>query len=224
MQRIRKFCPKCGKITEKLYENLCQDCFLEKISIKLPDKILVKKCKSCGKFFVNKKVATSIENSVEIIVSELLELPEVHSARYRIQGNMVHVSLILRTLGLEKTEKKSLYLSVKEILCKTCSMKAMGYYQAVLQVRVPENLQEMVLSEIKNQINYLNQYDNLAFVSKVDKIAGGTDVYIGSKSSAKQVAKYLKNRFKANIKISRKLSGILRGKKLYRDTILISIK
>jgi nonsense-mediated mRNA decay protein 3 len=221
----KKFCPKCGKITEKFYKNLCRDCFLEKVSVKeeIPSKIVIKRCKLCGKFYVKKRAVESLENSIDTILSELLEQPEIHSATYRIENKNVHINLTLKILGLEKKEEKVSSLIIKNIICKACSMRSTGYYQALLQIRLPKNLKDIVLKEVKTQIDFLNKYDRLAFISKLDKKPKGVDIYIGSKSSAMQIARYLKSRFKAKIKISRKLSGSIRGKRVYRDTILVSI-
>jgi len=80
-----------------------------------------------------------------------------------------------------------------------------------------------ILDDVETQMELMRKYNSLSFVSKMDKVAGGVDLYIGSKEVANQIAKNLKNKFKANIKISRKLSGYIRGKKTYRDTILVSV-
>jgi nonsense-mediated mRNA decay protein 3 len=221
----KKFCPKCGKTVEKIYDNLCKDCFLLRVSFagKLPDKIIVRRCKSCEKIFVGKKTANTVENAIDLILSDLLKQPEIHAATYRVVGSKVYINLTLKVNDLQKTEEKISNLIIKNIFCQHCHMKSTGYYQSILQLRVPSNLLSIVLAEVENQIEAFNQYDNLAFISKIDKRPEWIDVYIGSKRVAKQISKYLKNKFKASIKISRKLSGYISGKKVYRDTILIEI-
>lgn len=220
-----KFCPKCGKQTDKIYNNLCEDCFLSGVSVlkNIPNKIVLKKCKSCEKIFVDDKSSDSVENALDLFLIEVLKKPEIHSATYRIDANKVHINLTLRVDDLDKTEEKISELIVKKITCKSCSMKAVGYYQSILQLRAPKNQIGDILEEIENQINLMNKYDSLAFVSKTDKKPEGVDLYIGSKSVANHIAKNLKNKFRANIKISRKLGGSISGKKVYRDTILVSV-
>lgn len=221
----KKFCPKCGKQTDKFYVRLCKNCFLSEVSVlkNIPNKIILKKCKSCEKIFVDNKIADDVENALDLFLMEILKQPEIYSATYRVEGNKVHVNLKLKLDDLEKTEEKISELIVKKITCKSCSMKSVGYYQSILQIRAPQIQIDEILEEVENQINLLNKYDNLAFISKIDKKTEGIDVYIGSKSVAMQIAKNLKNRFSANIKISRKLSGSISGKKVYRDTILVSV-
>ncbi|MDI6798732.1 MAG: NMD3-related protein [Candidatus Aenigmarchaeota archaeon] len=220
----RKFCPKCGKTAEKFYENLCKDCFLSKISFSklIPDRIVIKRCKSCNRTFSDNRAA-SVENALESILSNLLIQPEIKKAIYRIEDKKVHINLNLKIADLEKTEEKISNLIIKKITCRACSMRSIGYYQSILQVRAPENLLGKISKEIEERINILSQYDNLAFISRYEEVANGFDVYIGSKRSALEIAKNLKNKLKANIKISRKLSGSIRGKKVYKDTILVSI-
>lgn len=222
---MKKFCPKCGKSIEKLYGNLCKDCFLSKISFskKLPDKIILRRCRSCEKIFAGKKNATSIENAIDLILSDLLKQPEVHAANYRVAGSKIHISLTLKVNDLQKTEEKVSNLIIKSISCGYCHMKSTGYYQSILQLRAPKDLLNEILEEIENQIEFLSQYDNLAFISKIERKPDWLDVYIGSKRAATQISKYLKNKFKASIKISRKLRGYISGKRVYRDTMLITI-
>ncbi len=221
----KKFCPKCGRETEKFYGSLCKDCFLSKVSLikNVPDKIILRKCKICEKIYVNEKSANSIENGLDLFLMEILKQKEVHSATYRIEGNKMHITLTLNVEGAEKSEEKTSELVVKNITCKSCSLKAIEYYQSILQIRAPQNMIDEIVGDVEEQMDLMNKYNNLAFVSKIEKVVGGVDLYIGSKSVANQVAKNIKNKFKANIKISRKLSGHIRGKKAYRDTILVSV-
>jgi NMD protein affecting ribosome stability and mRNA decay len=219
-----KFCPKCGKKAEKLYEGLCEVCFLSKFSLskKLPDKITIKQCKFCGKFFLGNH-SGSIENLIEAFLQDFLKEEELTSISYRIAENKLFLTLNLKINELEKTEEKEVDLIIKRITCQTCAMKNSGYFQAIIQIRAPENLLPEIKKEIEDQINYLSQYDNLAFISSFQEVKNGFDVFVGSKASAQQVARTLKLKYKAKIKITRKIAGKLKGKKVYRDTILISI-
>jgi len=221
----KKFCPKCGRETEDLHNGLCESCFLSKVSVaqKIPEKLVVKECRLCGKFFVNGP-SESIESSVEAFLEDILKQKDIISASYRLSGNKISLTLKLKKDGLEKTEEKTINLAVKKIICKTCSMRDSGYFQATLQVRTPETVLPAIENEVENQINYLNKYDKLAFVSNFQKVKNGFDVLIGSKNSAKQIAKILKAKYGAKIKITRKLSGNISGKKVYRDTIIVRVE
>jgi len=222
----KKFCPKCGRPTEKFLGSLCEECFSKKVSFAeiLPEKIVVRTCKSCEKIFVDKKVAATVEGAVGMILSKLLERPEVQSASYRISDGTVYVNIKIKFGDFVKSEEKEIKLIEKSIFCEYCSMKSSKYYQSTLQLRSPENILERILDDVAAQLAAINEYDSFAFASSVQKVRGGYDVLIGSKSAAMQIARNLKAKYKAEIKISRKLSGAIRGKKAYKDTILVSIR
>ena len=222
----KKFCPKCGKETEEFHNGLCDKCYLPKLSVvkELPEEINVKECRSCGKFFVNNISSDSIESSIESFLEDLLRQREIISASYRVSGSRIFLTLKLKKDGFEKTEERVINLIIKKIVCQSCAMKESGYFQAIIQVRAPAPLLSEIRNEIENQINYLNQYDKLAFISNFQETKNGFDISIGSKNSANQIAKILATKYRAKIKISRKLSGSIKGKKVYRDTILARVE
>jgi NMD protein affecting ribosome stability and mRNA decay len=221
----KKICPKCGRETEKFYGKVCKDCFLLEVSIikKLPDNLIIKNCKSCCKFFINDRSVNSVEEALDFILSELLKQKEIKNVTYEMKNDKVRINVNIKINDAEKTEEKVLNLIKKTILCRYCSMKYSGYFQSILQVRAPEKLLDSLKTDIENQIDLLNKFDKLAFISKIETARRGFDAYIGSKSAATQIAKNLKNKYKARIKVSRKLSGSIGGKKVYRDTVLIDI-
>jgi len=168
----------------------------------------------------------TIEGALDILLRELLERKDMqllHSATYRIEGRKVHMTIVLRVEDLEKIEKKDAELVIKEIFCDKCSMEKSGYFQSILQIRVPKELIGVFFDEVQQQIDLLSHYDNLAFISKIEKQKEGLDLYVGSKKVAMQIAKNLKDKFKAEIKITRKQAGLKQGQKVYRDTILVRL-
>ncbi len=222
----KKFCPKCGREAENLYDNLCKDCFLKnvKISEGLPGKFVIHHCKICGKFYVGNKNFESLESSVEEILKNIFDKNDVRSANYRIFRDKVFVNVESHFNDLTKNEEISVKLIVKNIICKYCSAKRSAYFKSIIQLRVPENLVDELLEQIKNEIDGLKKHDNFAFISNVESVKGGLDIYIGSKSALHRVVKLLKNKYRAETKSSFKLFGIKNGKKVYRETVMVSIK
>ena len=102
-------------------------------------------------------------------------------------------------------------------------MKISGYYQSILQLRLPKEIMESAVDEIVKQLSFANQLDPQSFISKVQRINDGVDLYIGSKKAANDIVKSLKNEMRIKTKFSKKLGGKLKGKEVYRDTILITI-
>jgi len=221
----KKFCPKCGKETEKFFKVLCEECFSKGISFsdKLPTSIVVKTCKMCGKVFSEGESAETVGKAIDNFLSTILDMPEIESASYRIFNDVAYITVSVKVGDTTRIEKINMRIVRKSITCKYCAMKSVKYYRSKLQLRAPGNL-EKIVGEIEQQAGAINKHDKLAFISSVEKVKGGYDILIGSKSAAMQIAKTLKKRYNASIKISRKLGGYISGKKVYRDTILISIK
>jgi len=219
----KKFCPKCGREIEKIYNNLCKDCFLSKISLieEIPDKIVIGRCKNCDRIYVGEKNFDSVKDAVDSVLSKIKQ-KEIKNIDYRIEDNKIYVAITLEVERLIKKEEKTINLFVKPITCRQCSMKFVGYFRSIIQVRAPEKLLKSIQEEIEKQIISFKP-NKLAFISKIEQVKNGFDVYIGSKQVASQIAKNLKKKFKTNIKISKKLSGVMRGKTVSRDTILVSI-
>ena len=219
---MRTFCPKCGRATEKFYENLCADCFLKKksnLSI-LPDKITYATCKICGSLYLEERLFENLEELIEQFLKNKLSEKNVKDVTYRIHDGKVEVSITSEFLGLEKNESKTVNLVHKVIICKNCSLKSLGYFQSILQIRFPKEKMAQVLSDIQEQ---LKKREEETFVSKFEKHPNGFDIYLSSAKSANDIAKTFKNKYKAKLKITKKLITRSHGKDIYRDTILISI-
>jgi len=227
--RKGKFCPRCGEPADKFYGKVCKNCHLETSTAidKIPGRLVLRSCKNCGRIYSNEKFAMTIEGAMDILLEEMLENMELgvlHSATYRIEGGKVHITLVLRVEDAQKVEKKDAELVIKSILCENCSMKGSGYYNSIMQLRTPKELIEPFFEDIQQQVDMMSRYDSMAFISKIEKKKEGIDLYFGSKRAATQVAKNLKDKFKASILITRKNAGLHQGKKVYRDTILVRIE
>jgi len=222
---LKKFCPKCGKETEKFYNNLCSECFLEsKSSIsKLPKYFVIRKCKICEKYQMDDKLFNSEEEALEEEIRKFFKDKSIASISFRIHKNKTSITIKSNFDDLEKEEVADISLVFKKIVCKYCSMKNSGYYQAILQLRLPKELLGKIIDEIVKQISLENQFNPQSFISKVEKKNEGVDIYLGSKESANNVANLLKNKFGVKTKLSRKLAGKVKGINVYRDTILIKI-
>ena len=219
---MRTFCPKCGKETEKFYNNLCADCFLKNKSNKdiIPEKITYATCRVCGNLYLEERPFESLEKLIEEFLKNKLSEKNIKNVTYRIHDNEAEISLTSDFSGLEKNESKTASLNHKVIICKKCSLKSLGYFQSVLQIRFPQEKLAEVLSDIRLQIK---KREEETFVSKFEKQPNGFDIYLSSAKSALQIAKIFKTKYRAKLKITSKLVTRSHGKDIYRDTILISI-
>ena len=160
---------------------------------------------------------------VEAILSKILEKEKIESINYRISEDKLKMKIETKIKDLKKVEELTSNLIIKQFVCNICNMKERGYYQAIVQLRCKDEILPLIEENIKREIEILNKFDELAFISKIEKEKNGLNFYIGSKKSAMQITKILKRKYKAEVKHSRKLVGFERGEKVYRDTILIKI-
>ena len=223
--RRSKFCPKCGKDTQDLHSGLCGDCFLEKLNLsdKIPKKISVGTCKMCGKVFIKEGRFDDSDVAIENLLEHTLRQKEIAFANYRVDGQTMFLTVRLDVEGLEKTFELQIPVVRKAITCNMCSLQKASYFNVTIQVRAPKGVEERIVSDIHEELRRINKRDVHSFVSGVTKLKEGTDILVGSKSAANKVVRIMRDKYGASLKKSRKLYGLIEGKKSYRDTILVSV-
>lgn len=224
--RRGKFCPKCGKQTESLYQGLCDDCFVKKIDlpVEIPEKLVLGTCKMCGRTFLGESKFSSQEAAADIFLQKILKNKKVKSATYRISGDHMFLNIFVESEGFMVGMEKKIHLVNKSITCNSCNLQKSSYYNVILQIRVPEKMREKIVEEVAKEIKRLSDGDPHAFISGVVELKEGVDLMIGSKNATRRVVKYLQNKYGVETRISRKLSGLIEGRRSYRDTVLVSLR
>jgi len=113
-------CPRCGKNVDKFYDNLCLECYLEKLDVQ---KIRIRKCKVCGRYFVSNRSFDNREDAINFYIKKFL------SKRF---GEIVSV---LPSNKIEVVEK--------EFICNECRKFVSRKIEAILQLR-GESVEEIV--------------------------------------------------------------------------------
>ncbi len=201
---MKKFCPKCGKSVDKLYEGLCKDCYREEILAKLPKQIELKICEKCGMIIKGNDT--------------VLAKPYFKKLAKKLDAKLISYN---DELVLEK-EELEVSIPIKKIykLCHYCSLQKQGYYNAKLQIRFKANY-EKIVKYIEKKAWQARKRDKFAFITKVEYLPNGVDIFIGSKAFAHKIAVGLKRKYNAKMKITKKLITVKLGKRLYRDTIAL---
>lgn len=88
------------------------------------------------------------------------------------------------------------------------------YYEAIIQIRPKD---EEILNFVDNQIKKRKN----VFISKIVEKRFGVDVYISDQRFARSLGKKLKDKFKGELKTSRKLHtrDKMKSKNVYRVTV-----
>ncbi|MBC2698682.1 MAG: NMD protein affecting ribosome stability and mRNA decay [ANME-2 cluster archaeon] len=229
-------CPICGRPADNLINGRCKDCFLKTFTLaRIPHivrTIICPLCASVKKGGHWEGNTAELEDVIQEGIKEALKLnsdagdahvsidltnsdPSIYHAGIRIDASVKEI----RTNAALKTEVR-----VSRETCDTCSRIAGGYYEAMVQVRAegrfPDEEEQLQLVELIEEVierQYRKGY-RLAFITKVDELPEGTDVYIGSNSSARQACKLAAERFGCSYSESPSLVGKKDGKDIYRIT------
>ncbi len=217
-----KTCIRCGKKTEKTIDGFCEKCFVEHVlKIKLPEKIKIKKCKRCGKVLIKNKLM-NIEDVVEKKLSKMFSKVEgIESVRILKINGKIEGSYTRKLKGIKQSIDFSIDLEIENFVCDLCQRRFGKEFNSVLQIR-GKNI-ENIINKIDNFLKKIEEKRADAFISKLEKVKNGIDIYFYSKNISKKIANFLKKNQKVKIKITRKLYGIKNGKKKYKDTILVRI-
>ncbi|MDT7858936.1 MAG: NMD3-related protein [Candidatus Aenigmarchaeota archaeon] len=105
-------CPRCGRNVDKFYDNLCLECFIDRLEIQ---KINIRRCKVCGRYFVSNKSFDSRENAIDFYVKKFLS---------KKHGEIVN---LLPTNKIEIFEK--------QFFCSYCKKFVSRKIEAILQLR-----------------------------------------------------------------------------------------
>ncbi|MEA3255109.1 MAG: NMD3-related protein [Candidatus Altiarchaeota archaeon] len=197
------FCPKCGRETRE--KGLCRDCFLKAHPIGIK-KVTLPLCK-CGRYLYRGRWIPDLNDSLEKIVRDNLVLPlgvEVRALDIKpvFKGNkiLLEIHVTGEYGGGGFREEIQAEVRIQSTVCPACSRISGGYYEAVLQVRTAFDPLKMLDSE---------------FISKVESVRGGFDVYVTSSNYARKVSSELSKKGFL-VKESKKLVGMRKGEILYR--------
>jgi nonsense-mediated mRNA decay protein 3 len=238
------FCPRCGKETEQ--EGLCRACFLEKyVVFEVPRVVEVSICARCpsyrvGELWVSTRLKT-YEDLAKKAASKNIRLllkvnKEVREPSVSITSEFVNPNILRARVAVEgsiegravRTEAE-VEARIRKETCDVCSRIAGGYYEAIVQIRAQGRLPSK--KELHRCLKIADDAiakaeksgDRLAFVSDVAELPEGTDVYVGSTASARQIARAIVDDMGGTIIESPKLVGARGGKGLYRVTFAVRL-
>jgi len=104
-------CPRCGRETEKFYDNLCLNCYLERMK---PITINIKVCKKCGRYFISNKGFESLDDAINFYIKKFL--------RKKLEF-------------IDYLPKEKINVNLKEFVCKECKEKYSRKIEAIIQIR-----------------------------------------------------------------------------------------
>ncbi len=231
-------CIECGKEAE-LYDNLCEDCFKAKTQvITVPALIDLKLCIHCGARERGKQWLDmeSLEEAVETtVLDNILLNDDIESPKYEFKFDFedeknarVNLIAFINIKGLGIRSEHNIKVRIKNAVCSRCSKIAGDYYEAIVQLRADErelgaDELEKATSLIETEAAAMQQNDRNTFISKIEKVHGGLDLYIGSTQGGRNLAKTLAGSFSGKTSSHPSFAGHKDGHGIYRTTFLVKI-
>jgi len=204
------FCARCGKEIKGF--GLCVACYLDLNPIYVENFEIVR-CPVCGHFLYktwNEKI-DNMQIIKNIKFPEKIEVRKI-DLHYKISKILNFTARIYGKYNNEEFEREiSGKCKIIKKICIECSRSARGYYEAIIQFRGNE-------VQIKRAMEFLNM--NKKFISKVEEVKNGCDVYLTSKDFANSLIKIFSDGG-ATIKLSKSIGGVKDGKTVFRKCILI---
>lgn len=229
-------CPRCGEEKEEFVGNICVDCFIDREELfRVNEPLSMTVCVSCGAVNVgawrdiglyhgldnllneNVTMKSELKNPVTSIEVEE-ELPDRILGTLTVSGNLGGRHVVLN----EPVEVR-----MERGICNRCSRASGGYYEAILQLRASDR--ELTEQEMERALNVAADLmsdvkgGEKSFVSRIEEVSGGVDLYFGNSATTKQLASKLKAQFGGTMSESASLAGRQDGQEIYRVTYLVRL-
>ena len=233
------FCVKCGEEDVETINGLCLNCFLDgRKLISMPHHVDLMRCANCEEFSIDDQwVRKDLDQAVEdIALSSLAVIPEGRVASVGVMTEkqedktfVVHVQADVDVSGVIATDEDSVIVRLKNTVCKRCSRQLGSYYESIIQVRTGEktlddDLRDEVVRSVTASVETQSKTNRSLFISKVQEVPGGVDIYLSSISLGKTLTRELSETYGAEVKESSSLVGVSSdGQEVYRVTFLLRL-
>lgn len=230
------FCVECGK-EGPLYEGLCESCFLRKNQFTLvPKTVDLLRCNHCLEFLIGGKwqrcaaLEEAVAEAIPIQVRMGAEVTgiEIDITPQDARNYGVELEIAVRVYDLEKRERHRTLVRLKGTSCPRCSRIKGSYFESIIQVRSRNRPLERgeideLMGYIEMRVESAAEQSRDMFISKVEELHGGFDVYLSSNSLGRAIARELAAMHGAEFKESSSLVGKKEGKDVYRMTFLVRL-
>ena len=196
-------CPRCGKTSneKEFIEAFCVDCY--EFKLRLPKELKVEVCGRCGRMrlhgdwqqFDRRKLSEYIAKKCKGDFVGAAYDPDLGLCTFKFEKGGQKIA-VQRPIEVERITT----------ICTDCSRASGGYFEAIVQLRGEAEKVEHAAQKLERQLS------KKTFISKIEEMHGGLDLYAGSSKSTAAVLSELG--FKPTV--STKLFGKKDGKKLYR--------
>ncbi len=210
-----KYCPTCNRPSDKFkfIGEFCEVCITDKLKEGIPDSVVIERCKSCERIRTPTGYTQSDKNSLKEAMQQALK-SKCSISIVDFDWKIALLKFTCEVDGNQATFEKKIHIKVKKTMCMDCYRRTSGYYEAVIQLRGPREPVDRMLKKFTNFIDVRG-----AFVSRLDELPNGYDIYMSDKKMAGNFFQY----YDLKPKRSYTLYGMKRGNKLYRNIYLLRL-
>lgn len=236
---MKNFCVKCGDECEESIDGLCIECWLDgRKLVDLPHHVDLHMCANCleydyGGRWVRRDPMVAIQDCAADALMAVRGAQVVGISTSVEEQDpktfVVTVHAECDVMGYPADGEASTIVRVKNTVCRRCSRQLGSYYESILQIRtvsgkLSEEMREATLAMTENSVNRQAANNRQIFITKMELVTGGVDVYLSSIALGKSLAKELSDAFCAETKESPKLVGqTTDGQDMYRLTYLVRL-
>lgn len=226
------FCPFCGKTDARFIKGLCEECYQKKHRIvEFPASIEFEKCRHCAKIRVSQKWFPLKKESLALIAEKAVKVLDLEnpvksvSVKESNGGFLAEISITGAIDSVPMHFEKEIPFFPKTVLCDPCMRLSSQYFEAIIQLRGDDPLKvKKAFSLVTGYFKAESRKNSLAAITEVLEKSGRIDLKIGSKKAAYHAAKLVEREIGAQIKVSKKLTGVDRNhQETYRFTFLVRV-
>ncbi|MBW6451343.1 MAG: 60S ribosomal export protein NMD3 [DPANN group archaeon] len=230
---MRKFCPKCGKDTDKLIDSLCYECYNEHKKLFVVNEPLRLEICNCGKLFEKNRwvIKDSLKKAIDKYLNDNIKAEkdtkinmdyDLSQMQYVTGKVKIYITITGEKSGFFDEKKK--ILTIITTFCPECTRLKSGYFEATIQLRGKINKNKEIKEYIEQRtLEYSKKIRN-SFILSCEKIPNGYDFKMGSKKVTNKIARELHEKYDMVLKDSYKIYGQIDGKEVHRTTIAITDK
>lgn len=233
-----KFCPKCGKNTEELINDICYDCYFEKNDILEGFKeTSIELCKECDSIKTNRWMRKAHEESILRFLKDNVKAKkgtyieninvEYERPTFEEKGRETTNAKIQLTAEVDGNELNLEYdMPIEWILniCPHCQKMNSGYFEGNLQIRPRDHPYfEDVLEYIGKEVQKVAK-DGVK-IADIEELKEGVDFFLTNKRYMKILAGKIVDKFGGHMKSTAKLfsEDHQTSKQIFRSTILVRL-
>jgi NMD protein affecting ribosome stability and mRNA decay len=209
-------CPTCNRSSKeyRFIGDFCEYCAAETAKKLAPLRVEVEQCRLCSRVRIKGTYKAMNKSSVKDIIELVMRMP---GWKAEVKDLKERHALVRFYYGVENPIEfeSDVQFKIVHRTCDDCFKRSAGYYEAVVQLRGERTKVEKEYNKINKNLESRG-----AFISKVDKIEAGYDIYVSSKALITEY--FMQRRLKPKKSFTQ--YGMKGGMRLYRNTYFLQLQ